>query len=270
MHLLWVLCLHPARQGMWIYKPVQPCRCGTKEQVLWCIPWCVSPPSPLLVHAPRPCTYPPPQLLLCLHAVHLSRPPPISGRSCSIPAGPGLFISSEAAMINEALNTSSLSPGPGEPHSWVNKPSRCSTPLPWSWALGGLTGNPRPPPPTAGRNSRDLSGLLQRCSYQWTSRYITMPDSCKRSNTESSGRQWVKEKHPRVLTQEPWNVCGTHAHTLAPYGQAVYERNMLWLQIYYFLTCSLKRMQGERSIVAPGTCQEQSVSLTKKKKKKNP
>lgn len=96
---------------------------------------------------PRPCTYPPPQLLLSLHAVHRSRPPPISGRSCSIPAGPGLFISSEAAMINEALNTSSLSPGPGEPHSWVNKPSRCSTPLPWSWALGGLTGNPPSPPP---------------------------------------------------------------------------------------------------------------------------
>lgn len=43
--------------------------------------------------------------------------PPFSGRSCSIPAGPCLFISSEAAMINEALNTSSLSPGPGEPHS---------------------------------------------------------------------------------------------------------------------------------------------------------
>lgn len=69
-------------------------------------------------------------------------PPTISGRSCSIPAGPCLFISSEAAMINEALNTSSLSPGPGEPHSWVNRPSRCSTPLPRSWALGGSTGNP--------------------------------------------------------------------------------------------------------------------------------
>ncbi|KAK9530055.1 hypothetical protein VZT92_011588 [Zoarces viviparus] len=62
---------------------------------------------------------PPPHLLLSLHR----RPPllcpfpPTSGRSCSIPAGPCLFISSEAAMINEALNTSSLSPGPGEPHS---------------------------------------------------------------------------------------------------------------------------------------------------------
>lgn len=67
-----------------------------------------------------PSTYPPPHLLLSLQALHLSSPlspPPISGRSCSIPAGPCLFISSEAAMINEALNTSSLSPGPGEPHS---------------------------------------------------------------------------------------------------------------------------------------------------------
>lgn len=217
MHLLWVLRLHPARQGMWIYKPVQSCRCGTKEQVLWCIPWCASPPSPLLVHAPpalhlSPTTAPP--FPPCRA---LSRPPPISGRSCSIPAGPGLFISSEAAMINEALNTSSLSPGPGEPHSWVNKPSRCSTPLPWSWALGGLTGNP-PDPPTAGRNSRDLSGPLHRCSYQRTSRYITMPDLGKRSNKESSGCQWVKEKHPHTGTLKRVWHSRTHIGSLCSGG----------------------------------------------------
>lgn len=70
--------------------------------------------------------------------------PPVSGGSCSIPAGPCLFISSEAAMINEALNTSSLSPGPGEPHSWVNRPGRRPTPQPRSWAWGGSTGNPLP------------------------------------------------------------------------------------------------------------------------------
>lgn len=87
---------------------------------------------------------PPPHLLLSLYPVHLPSLslPPIGSRRCSIPAGPCLFISSEAAMINEALNTSSLSPGPGEPHSWVNRPSRCSTLLPQSWAWGGSTGYP--------------------------------------------------------------------------------------------------------------------------------
>lgn len=43
--------------------------------------------------------------------------PTSGGGSCSIPAGPCLFISSEVLMINEALNTSSISLGPGEPHS---------------------------------------------------------------------------------------------------------------------------------------------------------
>lgn len=65
------------------------------------------------VSSPRPPSTP----LLAFHLSSLLSLPPISGRSCSIPAGPCLFISSEAAMINEALNTSSLSPGPGEPHS---------------------------------------------------------------------------------------------------------------------------------------------------------
>lgn len=51
----------------------------------------------------------------------LLRPPPALSdgelRAAS-PAGLCLFISSEAAMINEALNTSSLfSLGPGEAHS---------------------------------------------------------------------------------------------------------------------------------------------------------
>lgn len=92
------------------------------------------------------------------------RPPPASGRSCSIPAGPCLFISSRAVMINEALNTSSLSPGPGEPHSWVNRPSRCSTPLPWSWPWGGLTGKTLvPPPPQV--ETHEICQLC-RCSYQ--------------------------------------------------------------------------------------------------------
>lgn len=69
--------------------------------------------------------------------------PPAGGRSCSIPAGPALFISSQAAMINEALNTSSLSPGPAEPHSWVNRPELLFHPaaviLDLRWADGGTT-----------------------------------------------------------------------------------------------------------------------------------
>lgn len=79
---------------------------------------CESTVSPPLLTPPPPPTplfsgLPPIPPLSPLH-----RPlPPNSGRSCSIPAGPCLFISSEAAMINEALNTSSLSLGPQEPHS---------------------------------------------------------------------------------------------------------------------------------------------------------
>lgn len=93
-------------------------------------------------HAFWPSTYPttPPPFLPCCSLL-LHPFPPISGRSCSIPAGPCLFISSEMAMINETLNTSSLSPGPGEPHSWVNKPSRCSTMQPQPLVWGGPTGN---------------------------------------------------------------------------------------------------------------------------------
>lgn len=68
-----------------------------EQQVFWRFPpWRAGPPRPLADHAP---------------------PPHAGGRSCSIPAGPALFISSQAAMINEALNTSSPSPGPAEPHS---------------------------------------------------------------------------------------------------------------------------------------------------------
>lgn len=110
--------------------------------------YCVSPsvwvhrPPPHHPHAFWPSTYPttPPPFLPCCSLL-LHPFPPISGRSCSIPAGPCLFISSEMAMINETLNTSSLSPGPGVLHSWVNKPSRCSTMRPQPLVWGGPTGN---------------------------------------------------------------------------------------------------------------------------------
>lgn len=85
-------------------------------------PWCAGPPRPLPDHAP----------------------PPAGGRSCSIPAGPALFISSQAAMINEALNTSSLSPGPAEPHSWVNRPELLFHPAAMILDLRWADGEPPP------------------------------------------------------------------------------------------------------------------------------
>lgn len=175
-----------------------------------------------------PSCYPTPPHLLPLHPVHLSSLslPHTGSRSCSIPAGPCLFISSEAAMINEALNTSSLSPGPGEPHSWVNRPSRCSTLLPRSWVWGGSTGNPR----TTGSNSRDLSQVFREaCS----TKSVAATDPTK-SNLGVSGWEH-KEKHPGPSVH---NMCGTHVHTherLHFWGL----QHMLWLQIYDFLTCSL-------------------------------
>lgn len=163
VHLLCVPRSHPARRAMWIYRPVQPRRCGTKEQVLWRIPseWesAVSSPHPHPVLA-----FPMFPHMLCTPPA-----PQTSDRGCSIPAGPCLFISSETAMINETLNTSSLSPGPGEPHSWVNSPASVLPRRPRSWALSHLDGEPRFHPtaaaPTSGRNSCHLSGLLPTFRY---------------------------------------------------------------------------------------------------------
>lgn len=109
------VCLLPD-EGEEIYKPAKLRRCGTKEQVLLCIPWCA---GGCTISHPRAfwSGHLPPVTPRC--PPHLSVSPPFTptsgGRSCSIPAGPGLFISSEVAMINEALNTSSVSLGPGEP-----------------------------------------------------------------------------------------------------------------------------------------------------------
>lgn len=103
MHLLWVLRLHPARQGMWIYKPAQPCRCGTKEQVLWCIPWCVSPSSP----RPRP---PPPGLAPIPHH-HSSFP----SMPCTSPVLPPSVAGAAASLLGLACLSLPKQP-------WLMKP----------------------------------------------------------------------------------------------------------------------------------------------------
>lgn len=154
--------------------------------------------------------------LLAFHAVYLTSAPSLpctSGRSCSIPAGPCLFISSEVVMINEALNTSCISPGPREPNSWVNRPSLCASVL-------SRAGSAKGSPPVQ-VTSHELPSKL--CLFGWTSTYYL----AFRDPTETY--LVVRESEPPVNSHSlPENLamCGACAHKRWPYGQAVHERNL--------------------------------------------
>lgn len=139
----------------------------------------------------------PPNPLLSFHLATPPPPPPSAPGARSIPAGPCLFISSEAAMINEALNTSSLSPGPGEPPQ-LSKQAQAAVPPRCHHGPGPEVGRRRKPPTTsirlnltAGSNSRDLSQLFSATGSAAESRDILR---CKKANKKQCGSQWVKGK----------------------------------------------------------------------------
>lgn len=116
------------------------------------------PSSRLLVPAPPPVI--PRCLPLCLSSLH---PPPAAGRSCSIPAGPGLFISSEVLMINETLNTSSVSLGPGEPPQLSKQaPAAALQSRHWAWSAGELTPHPTHPQVAIRKTRREFDLTLQK------------------------------------------------------------------------------------------------------------
>lgn len=172
---------------------------------------CLSPPI-LASPAPPPAYFP-----TCCAATPLPRP--VAGAAAS-PAGPCLFISSEAAMINETLNTSSLFPGPGEPHSWVNRPGRGSTPPQQSRAWVRSAGNPPSLPsnhPTTGRNSRDLSELCCWCSD--ISQCLTRVRDPTKSHLGASGWGGKTCRPHTAALPERLSACGTRTrtHTQAPY-----------------------------------------------------
>lgn len=154
----------------------------------------------------------------------LPPPPSVAGAAASL-LGLACLSLPKQPMINEALNTSSLSSGPGEPPQ-LNKQAQplfypAATILGLRWVDRQPPLPPLPPPaPSAGRNSQDLSELARINESPDISRRST----CVRDPTKS--HLGVSERRENIPASS-LNMCGTQAHTLAPYGGAVYERNML-------------------------------------------
>lgn len=151
-------------------------------------------------------------------------PPSVAGAAASL-LGLACLSLPKQPMINEALNTSSLSSGPGEPPQLNKQAQPLFYPAATILGLRWVDRQPplpplAPPAPSAGRNSQDLSELARINESPDISRRST----CVRDPTKS--HLGVSERRENIPAS-PLNMCGTQAHTLAPYGGAVYERNML-------------------------------------------
>lgn len=122
--------------------------------------------------------------------------------------------------------------------------------------LGFTPLHPPPLPPTPARGSRDVSevGLP-------TSRYITMPDLCKRSNKKSSGCQWVRGKH-HISKQQRAHTHITFSQLSSSRGKHAAAADLLlsWESCRMNVMKKLKPALKISKTSLPSTCCERCIS----------